>query len=94
MVGYGMMTRPAVVVLTTDCENNDDSGRGVQVFKKPEPHVRAGYAGTLRPDGTRRSRTEEWRNGTLLTELSAALAERTGFDRFPYRPEGIIGKIM
>ncbi len=22
MVGYGMMTRPAVVVLTTDCENN------------------------------------------------------------------------
>ena len=33
MVGYGMMTRPAVVVLTTDCENNDDSGRGVQVLK-------------------------------------------------------------
>ena len=28
-----MMTRPAVVVLTTDCENNDDSGRGVQVLK-------------------------------------------------------------
>ena len=43
MVGYGMMTQPAVVVLTTDCENNDDSGRGVQVLKNRSRTFGRGY---------------------------------------------------
>ena len=82
MVGYGMMTRPAVVVLTTDCENNDDSGRGVQVLKNRSRTFGRGTLVLCAQMEHGRSRTEEWRNGTLLTELSAVAAERTGFDRF------------
>ena len=67
---------------TTDCENNDDSGRGVQVLKNRSRTFGRGTLVLCAQMEHGRSRTEEWRNGTLLTELSAAAAERSGFDRY------------